>query len=175
MMNGLKVRFCFNSINFSTKVGKGCEHFKPFLAHESHDFVSSLWRFKSSNSRDTVSFETQPRSQRSDFSASSVRFFERSHCGVSGTKQIAIAQITGTAKHIDATLLHGNSVFKRSPIKPPIVPRMFAYPIKIPLTEGWLQNIKWNLFTCAKFFFDIFVKTHCFVPNFTKINADLNS
>lgn len=88
IMNGLSVLFRFNSDNFSTNVGNGCEHLIFCLMHKLHDLERSLCRFKSLNSCATASRETQPRSQHKDFSASSTRFFAKSHWGVSGIYKI---------------------------------------------------------------------------------------
>lgn len=85
MKNGFKVLLRFNSANFSAKVGNACEHWSSSLIHNPHDFERSLWRCSSLNSWATKWPGTQPRSQRSEFSACSVRFFESSHWGVSGT------------------------------------------------------------------------------------------
>lgn len=82
--NGLRVDFRFNSDSFSRNVGNGCEHFKFCLMHVLHEFERILCRCRSLNSCAIASAGTHPRSQRSDFFASFVRFFDRSHCGVSG-------------------------------------------------------------------------------------------
>lgn len=84
IINGLIVCFRFNSENFSAKLGKGCKHLTFCLIHKLHAVDSSLCCFILLNSSATTSLDVQPRSQRSDFSASLTRFFDKSHCGVSG-------------------------------------------------------------------------------------------
>lgn len=81
---GLRVDFRFNSDSFSRNVGNGCEHFKSCLMHVLHDFERLLCRCRSLNSCAIASAGTQPRSHWSDFFASSVRFFDNNHWGVSG-------------------------------------------------------------------------------------------
>lgn len=85
MTNGLSVRFRFNSDIFWASVGDGCEHFCSILLHVAHDFERSLCCWSLLNSWATVWLGTQPRSHRSEFSASFVRFFDRRNWGVSGT------------------------------------------------------------------------------------------
>lgn len=84
MQNGLSVCLRRSSLNLSSIVGNGCVHFWACLMQESQDLARSLYCWSSLNSWATTSLDTQPRSQQSDFSASSARSFDNSHWGVSG-------------------------------------------------------------------------------------------
>lgn len=84
MAKGLRVRLFFISYSFSRNVGSGCEHCSFCLIQDLQNFNRSLCRLSSANSSFTVSLEAHPRIQQSDFSASIVRFFDKSHCGESG-------------------------------------------------------------------------------------------
>lgn len=84
MINALIVLRCLRSRNFSIVVGNGCEHFWFCLMHNSHDFDCWLYRCRASNSFVMDGFWTQPRSQQSALSASTVRPVDSNHNGVSG-------------------------------------------------------------------------------------------
>lgn len=82
--NGFNVRFRTNSFNFCAAVGGGCIHFCSAFTHSGHAFEYSLYRTMPANSFSTAFGDTHPRSHCNDFNASSVRFFDSSHNGVSG-------------------------------------------------------------------------------------------
>lgn len=83
--NGLSVRLRISSRNFSMIVGGGCMHLIFRLMQILHELECSLYRSNELNSSSTAFGDTQPRSHCNDFCASSVRFFDSSHNGVSGT------------------------------------------------------------------------------------------
>lgn len=165
IVNGLMVRRRFNSPNFSSTVGDGCEHGRFCFSQNVHDFERTLCSCSSWNSADTVCDEAQPRSQHNDFSASFTRFFDSNHWGVSGilnyiidgvqsentrkmvnkgrkatlTKNTANADITGSAEHTIHTERHGINVFNTNVVNIPIVAQINVKPIKTPRVDGSLQ------------------------------------
>lgn len=84
MKKGFSVRFLFNSLTFPIKLGAGCVHLRFCLIQALHALERSLYRWRALNSSATASGRTHPRSQQSALSASSTRFFDKSHNGVSG-------------------------------------------------------------------------------------------
>lgn len=84
MINGFTVRYRNSSRYFSSNVGGGWPHFWLCLLHELQDVERSHCRCSDCSSLDTDGFETQPRNQQRASAASSSRFFDNSHWGVSG-------------------------------------------------------------------------------------------
>lgn len=130
--NGVSVFLRFNSFIFMSIVGAGCTHFKFCWVQASHEFDRSMYLLSDSNSKFTLFADTHPRSHCSDFCASSVRFLDSNHNGVSGTwtnpikfayvpngvwnaltKHIAIIVVIGTIKHTRATWRQSISVFNK--------------------------------------------------------------
>lgn len=166
--NGFSVRFLFNSLTFPIKLGAGCVHLTFCLTQTLQDLERSLYRCRALNSSDTISGRTHPRSQQSAFSASSTRFFDSSHSGVSGiyghaktnstcalhlvrhdqgswkqntkhTKQTATIVTNGTDKHIRPTVRHAIWVFNMWTRRSPSVALILAHAVNIPRIDGSLQ------------------------------------
>ena len=80
--------------------------------------------------------DTQPLSHCNDLRASSLRFLESSHIGVSGTKHIATIVMIGTPKHIRAAVRHCVTDPNIYTINMPNVTATPAQEIKIPRIDG---------------------------------------
>lgn len=94
--NGFSVRLRVSSRILSMIVGAGCGHLTFCLMHTLHELDRSLYRWSDLNSCSTPLGDTQPRSHCNDFNASSVRFFDSSHNGVSGTWNETCIEIAKT-------------------------------------------------------------------------------
>lgn len=81
---GRIVRFRTSSFILSRRFPLACVHLTCVFWQGIHEFEFSEYRCISLNSFSTAFGDTQPRSHCSDFKASSFRFLERSHSGVSG-------------------------------------------------------------------------------------------
>lgn len=162
--NGFSVRLRISSRILSMIVGAGCGHFTFCLMHTLHELDRSLYRWSDLNSCSTPLGDTQPRSHCNDFNASSVRFFDSSHNGVSGTcgwiecieiakalstqltltltKQTAIMVVTGIVRHARAAVRQGIKLPIRKMMKKPRVAAIDAHEIRIPRMDGSLKCIR---------------------------------
>lgn len=104
--NGFKFLFRTNSCSFCTVVGGGCVHLMLSFTHLEHEFEITLYRSSSWNSFSTALGDTHPRSHCRDLRASSFRFLESSHRGVSGIYN------NGMKIKLSTILLLAESIFR---------------------------------------------------------------
>lgn len=154
---GRIVRFRTSSFILSRRFPLAWVHLMWLFWQGIHEFEFSEYRCISLNSFSTAFGDTQPRSHWSDFKASSLRFLESSHNGVSGiytekiihfyvnivrevilTKLIATTVSSGTERQQSATVRHIKNVPSRYTVKKPSIAATPAQAIRMPRIAGWL-------------------------------------